>query len=523
MKNTIFILLITFTSINTAWARAPKEFSLDRTAIILNTEGISFKPFRDMKPEQIKPLEVKSYTMTRGTEVKKIEAYNFQSLWLKDNKIATYKNPLVNLDFYKLNYLPPTDVPLINGMDVDLNLYKKAIKKIESWDEKNTLAWLKQVTGKNAKLEDKYPKLHYSLKTMLVDYGQNDTTFGILLSSKDNKHYFINLTMRGGDAKDADRAMQGFVRYIKIDKVREVKKSSFQSSKFKPSGKVSPEYQKVLDEIKQQVLNTKGWWFTQTNNYILKSNMGTKKKTFAKKVQTHLEFIRTVFERFIPPIVEINAVSVLTIPSTKEEYAAYIPQGYGWSAGIWMPGRKELAVSAFTSNESALLSVLRHEAFHQYIFYATGEKRIPVWYNEGHADMFQAIKQSGSRVTIVEDSNHLRSLLPLFKRKAVSIKKHISLDHAQFYAESSRSLNYSTAWSLVYYLRKAAPLYKDKRYSTILPNALKAIAKGDSPDEINKKAFYGIDLDAFETDFFKFWEDKRMRSKALKNIIVPRK
>lgn len=517
----IFLNLILTLFIIPVYARAPKEFSLDRTDTKLNTEGISFKPFRDMEPEQIKPLEERRYTMTRGTEVKQIIAYNFNSLWDRDNKIATYKNSLVTLDFYKLNYLPPMGLQLIKNTDVIEESYKNAIKPIEGWDEKNTLSWLKQVTGKDCKLMDKYPKLSYLLKTMFVDYGQDPSTFGILLTSPDNRTYYVNLKMSGGEAKDADRAMQAFVRYIKIDKIKAVKSSSFQSSKFRPSGDVTPEYQKTIDAVKKQVLNTKGWWFAQTNNYILKSNMEIKKKTFAKKVQTHLEFIRSVYEKFIPPIIEINAISVLTIPNTSQEYKDYIPAGFEWSAGIWMPGRKELAVASFTRDEKQLLGVLRHEAFHQYIFYATGQKRIPVWYNEGHADLFQSIKQSGSRVTLIEDTSHLRILAPLMKRKAINMSKHISLNHQQFYAQ--KEINYSIAWSIVYYLRKAVPLYKDKRYSSVLANALKAIAAGDSPEKINEKAFYGVDLAKFEEDYYSFWQSKSMRSKAQKNIVIPRR
>ena len=115
------LLLLTFST----YARAPKEYSLGRNETKLNTEGISFKPFRDMEPEQIKPLEERRYTMTRGTEVKNVVAYNFNALWMRDNKVATYKNNLVTLDFYKLNYLPPKDVQLINNIDVIEDNYKK--------------------------------------------------------------------------------------------------------------------------------------------------------------------------------------------------------------------------------------------------------------------------------------------------------------------------------------------------------------------------------------------------------------
>lgn len=37
-----------------------------------------------------------------------------------------------------------------------------------------------------------------------------------------------------------------------------------------------------------------------------------------------------------------------------------------------------------------------------------------------------------------------------------------------------------------------------------------------------KVAFEGIDMKAFQNDFYEFWNDKRARSKAERNVIIPR-
>lgn len=518
-----FLTLIAFFSILLSTsARAPKEYSLERTSVKLNTEGISFKPFRDMESESIKPLSEITLTRTRGSEVEKIPAYFQDALWEKDNKIATYKNRLVQVDFYKFGNLPPKNVEVILEKYVILDDYKKNLENIEKWDDTNVVRWLAHLKGSKVSLESKYPKLNYLIKNQSVISTSKDKRvlhYDFVLTVADGRKYFLAITMRGGEARDAERAMKDFVKYLKVDKVREVKTSRFQSNKFKPSGKVSKEYEKTVDEVKKQVLNTKGWWFAQTDNYILKSNMDTRKRTFAKKVQAHVEFIRGVYEKFIPASSEIKAVSIVSIPSTRQEYLEYTGAP-DWSGGVWMSSRKELAVNPYTSNEGFLMQVLRHEAFHQYIYYALDENRSPAWFNEGHAELFSAVKISGSRVTIVEDKRALSTLLPLFRRNAVSVSKHINLDHAGFY--ENKDINYPLSWSIIYFLRKAVPLYKDKRYANVLDHALQAIAEGGSLEEVNKAAFGSVDMKAFEADFFKFWNDKRMRSKAARNIIVPR-
>lgn len=521
MKN--LILIAFFSVLISISARAPKEYSLERTAVKLNTEGISFKPFRDMKPESIKPLTVANLTRTTGSQTEKIPAYIHADIWDNDNKIATYKNRLIQVDFYKFVNIPPKEVNIILGKYVLLDEYKEKVETIENWDEENILRWLAHYKGSKVSLESKYPKLNYLIKNQSVISTSKDKRvlhYDFVLTVADGRKYFLAITMRGGEERDAERAMKDFVKYLKVEKVREVKDSRFQSSKFKPSGKVSKEYQKTVDEVKKQVLNTKGWWLAQTNNYILKSNMDSRKKTFAKKVQAHVEFIRGVYEKFIPASTEIKAVSIVAIPSTRQEYLEYTGAP-DWSGGVWMSSRKELAVNPYTSNEGFLMQVLRHEAFHQYIYYALDENQSPAWFNEGHAELFSAVKISGSRVTIVEDNRALSTLLPLFRRKAVSVSKHINLDHNGFYA--NKDINYPLSWSIIYFLRKAAPLYKDKRYAKVLDNALQAISEGGSLSEVNKAAFGDVDMKSFEADFFKFWSDKRMRSKAARNIIVPRK
>ncbi|MCM8529686.1 MAG: hypothetical protein NE330_00875, partial [Lentisphaeraceae bacterium] len=426
-----FTLLTFFSVLLSTSARAPKEYSLERTAIKLNTEGITFKPFRDMESESIKPVVEHMYNFTRGTDQYKAAAYSPKELWEKDNKIATYKNRLVQVDFYKFTYSYPDNLPLLSANHVLLDEYKKRIIQIEKWDDANILKWLKYLKPGKASLELKYPKLNYLIKNQSVISNNKDKrvhNYDFVLTIADGRKYFLAITMRGGEERDAERAMKDFVKYLKIEKVKEVKASRFQSSKYKPSGKVSKEYEKTISEVKQQVLNTKGWWLAQTNNYILKSNMDSRKRTFAKKVQAHLEFIRGVYEKFIPASTEIKAVSIVTIPGTREEYLKYTGAP-DWSGGVWMASRKELAVSSYTSNEDFLLQVLRHEAFHQYIYYALDENHSPAWFNEGHAELFSAVKISGSRITIIEDNRALSTLLPLFGRKAVSLSKHINLDY----------------------------------------------------------------------------------------------
>ena len=327
-----YVFFIFLSLIITVTARAPKEYSLQRTEVVMQTEGIKFKPFRDMSADAVQPLRGRFYSRKSSGTVEKVQVYHKNELWRLDNFVSTYKNNLITLQIYKVNYLIPSGMKTYGKSYVEKADFQKFIKPITPENEKDIIAWLRFTTGKKCQIGDKDLKLNYGFQTKAVVSEAKNGVYQFLAISKDKRVYFIYLEMSGAETKDSERAVKEFMRYMKIEPPKQVKASKFQSSKYKPSGKVSTEYQDTIEEVKKQVLNTKGWWLAQTNNYVLKSNLPTKKRSFARKVQEHVEFIRAVYEKFIPPIDEIKAVSIVTIPSTKAEYLSYTgaPE---WSGG----------------------------------------------------------------------------------------------------------------------------------------------------------------------------------------------
>lgn len=54
------------------------------------------------------------------------------------------------------------------------------------------------------------------------------------------------------------------------------------------------------------------------------------------------------------------------------------------AAGLWSPTHEELLILDLgKSVREKTQKTLRHEAFHQYLFYATGGEHHAVWFNEG--------------------------------------------------------------------------------------------------------------------------------------------
>ena len=82
-------------------ARTPKEFTLERSSISMVAEGIQFKPFNDMKAEQITPLRSRVLTRGSGSSQERLTAYDFDELWNRGQKVATYFNSKVKVSTTK--------------------------------------------------------------------------------------------------------------------------------------------------------------------------------------------------------------------------------------------------------------------------------------------------------------------------------------------------------------------------------------------------------------------------------------
>ena len=517
MKYTSLFVFLLFNI--AVFGRAPKEFNLERSSVEMEAEGIEFKPFSDMKADQITPLEARF--LTKGSSPDKITVFNYDELWQRGQILASYQNKLIKISFHKLNFLPPKNVNFLLQRLVDENDFKKNIE-VPQPGVTFINDWFKAFTGKDIKLTDKYPKLTFSIKQKWVEMAQSDNQYDFLIQSTDKRLFYLTVKFSDGEQKDTEDAVKKFLRTIRIGRPQDVKASN-QSSKVKPNGNTSSDFQATVEKVKQEVSNLEGWWFAQTPNYILKSNLSSRSKTFAKKIQERVEVMRDVYEKFIPPVDKISAVSVITVLETRKEYIEY-SEAPSWSAGVWNAGRRELIVSQLDGNkknaEYQMMNTLHHEAFHQYIYYALNEIQTPAWFNEGHADLFAAVKVTGTKVKITEDLYHLRTLDSYFKSGRVDLKRHIDASYNEFYA--NKDLNYPLAWSVVYFLRKGGEQYKEKGYDKILDNLMKELVSSKSMQKANEKAFYGINMDQFQKDFLEFWNDKRARSKAERNYIIPK-
>jgi hypothetical protein len=134
-----------------------------------------------------------------------------------------------------------------------------------------------------------------------------------------------------------------------------------------------------------------------------------------------------------------------------------------------------------------------------------------MWFNEGHACFFEAAEvDSKGRVEILENAR-VNHLLENLDAAAGQLPKLIHAGRAAFYcgSEQQRSLNYTTAWALVYFLRKGVPNERLTAYSGILDTYLKQLAATKDADAATTAAFEGVNMRRFQEDFADFWKKGR--------------
>ena len=267
---------------------------------------------------------------------------------------------------------------------------------------------------------------------------------------------------------------------------------------------------------RKSIANMKDWWFAETPEYIFLSNIrNTTGKSLVKELQANMPVLRGAFAKLIPPFEDTTDVSVVRICETEEAYKQYVGKGMEWSVGEWNPGRRELVILSQGKDKEKTLDIIKHEGFHQYLFYACSMIENATWFNEGHACFFETAVVDGKGHVEIPESARARHLLENLDAAARHIPKLIHLSYSAFYSgtEEQRSLNYTASWALVYFLRKGAPSERLTAYASLLDTYLKTLAATKDADAATAAAFQGVNMTRLQEDFTAFWKKGRVTAR----------
>ena len=511
-----YITVIFFLIIQQSHAAETLEFQRHPTKI--PSLGVKLNLFQDFVAEKREPVKTYYFHIktSAGYEEKNAEAFKVNEIWLQDQLAMSYKSPLIDLKIYTPKTLKPKE-QIFNKEFISAGSYRLHCKDfhIKTLKKDNLNLWLKDISPKIT--VSKFKRDKRILKHRAYYLVQNDKSKKMYLILNKNQHFIFEFKPKA-KIRNLSHRINSFFSKLTISQSKDSNSSKFTNKKTKKSGERSSQYKATVEAVKAQVRGQEGWWFTETENYVFKSNLSSKKRRLAKNLQDRLEIMRKKLHKFIPAINDIDEVSVVTIIDNKQNYLNYVSDAPEWSAGLWHPQRREVILYV-QADEEQTIQVLLHETFHQYIFYALARRTTPTWSNEGHAELVESseISKSGFRAEVIEHKYNLQTLEKMIKSRSINIKRFINIPHQEFYKDPKR--NYPIAWSLVYFLQKGNVAFPKKKYAKVCSTIYTELSKHGNPQKAVATAFKKIKLSEFQKDYYEFWQNKSLRKKAKRNKI----
>ena len=271
------------------------------------------------------------------------------------------------------------------------------------------------------------------------------------------------------------------------------------------------------EAAKRAISGGGGWWWSENEDYIFLTNLPKSKgAAFVKETQRTMSALRKAYERYVPATHKVGT-GVVRVFASREDYGKYIKVsasgdavGAMQSIGLWDPSREELLVQ-YLDDKAESLKTMRHEAFHQYVYYATGCGNHMTWFNEGHATLFENVRYNASngQVRVLCSGSRAEWTGHDPERVAALIPRIIRMDRESYYSGDVNA-HYVAGWALCYFLQKGCWKLKGfEPYREVIPTYLKGISDGLDPQEANERAWAKVEGRDISADFLKFWRNRK--------------
>lgn len=535
---TVWVLMVGFA------AAASKEFFFG-TTIILKNEGLKLKMLNNAKAQILPPPTVYHYTDGNSQQS---ERYAPRELWYASQYCGRWINRAGQA--LTLAVIGQSLPKIFSEQHVVHEAYDTALALAPDPTSNNEalLTWLIDFSGTAVKGQLRaLPDSIRLQKVLAVEFeGRNPAQVGYLFSLKPNITHatpgrlFFALFEWNDTLPSADA-----IRAIEHDFLPSLEtlagpatepsavSTRMQNKAMADKVERSAEFLQSRENAINSIKGMKGWWFVETANYVLVSDLPVSEKQFIKQLQSDLEYLHAAYAQIIPPRVAVEAVSVVRIFNKAEAYNQYIGPEHSWSAGFWLPDKKELLIKSaawgdMNKRQKTMANIVYHEAFHQYLFDAFDKIDVPVWYNEGYAAFFEGTQITKNGFDVGEMEGYRQVVENLIANKKVDLRNLFVMSHDDFYTqggEQGRREHYALAWGLIYYLRKGAPLEKNHAYDRLLDNYADSLFQTRNPEEATRAMLETVDMTQLTAAFNDFWksETRRMaarRNKIFKNIAV---
>ena len=249
------------------------------------------------------------------------------------------------------------------------------------------------------------------------------------------------------------------------------------------------------------------WHFTGAEEFAVLDDLPS--RSFIETLTNDFPVMRAKFAAALPtPLSGSNVLCVARIYASRDEYLDALEMdgltNMTWSAAYWSPQRRELVAYLPPDGGQELLRNIRHEAFHQYLSYATSMISASPWLNEGYAQYFEddASADWGEGFELTDES---------LDRLAAAIPGLLLMDYEQFYGggDFERRFKYRLAWSVVRFLEQGADEVRLKPFAGLKQRYVETLLETHDMRRATSAAFKDEDLlKKFLSEWKKFWLKK---------------
>ncbi len=509
MRKTALVLLL-FAGVLVWGAPLPAPFMLG-SPVSLPEQGLRFRAFREMKPM---PLPMPAFHATRNDGTKllsNLEYWKFRQtagIWLNSSC------------FIRVGAV--TFAPLENQtLQSEGELAESLIPIEEEPSEEQEKKWVGDFTDTEVISVNPYPVSLYGASARVFELKANDkvrqSAYMIVSKSQPVRRILLCFAI---DADRYDERVETSIRQAlsSIQFVAPKVQTASLAERLRTKG--TPEYEASRERVLLSIRNFRDWWYEETDNYIFITNDPGRRAM--ARLRTDLEKAREVFAEYYPLRHPMQAVSVVRIFNTRNQYKEYVGEDLQWSGGLWMPARRELVISPLDkgARESVRQMIMRqvafHEGFHQYLYFATRETQADMWFNEGTAQFFEGIEfQSGKGIVRLPRQTETMLSALFANGKIHDIDALAKMDRQTFYG-AGRDVNYPLAQALLYYLWKGAPVDKKPHYAEIPGRYYDTLVETKDAAKANAAAWEGVNFEELSKDLSRFWNNSNLIRESIR-------
>jgi len=234
-------------------------------------------------------------------------------------------------------------------------------------------------------------------------------------------------------------------------------------------------------------------------------------RDFIVTLTNDLSIMRRKYAETLPTTIDgSNTLCVARIYADREDYLMALElsglTNMEWSAAYWCPSRRELVAHG---DSPQLLGTIRHEAFHQYLSYATSMLPVSPWLNEGYAEYFEGEDWKTEKVQW-DSLLNLKPTAEALESYAALLPGLLVMDYDAFYAgtDEARRLKYKLAWSIAVFLEKGAPKVRFRPFEDLKRDYIKALFETKDMVQATTIAFKDKErIEKFVAEWLKFWKE----------------